>query len=1055
MISNLKIFFTAPVFEDQEKTHRAYLLHSIVRTLIFIPLLYLLYTIIMTPHEISRAIVQVIFAEIINFTLLYLIQNGQIKVASYLHVISFWFLITGTAATSSGVSDEAYFLGYPLVIIITGILLGARISSFVTILSIIAGGYMVYAEKIGALVNTGAGSSESLWVLTAIIFPLLVVLQHLSSHTIQVALQHARASEDKYRLVSSLSSDYIYETVIDDHGINKMNWVGGAFEKITGYTYEEYVATGGWLGHIHPEDVEKDAQDLAALSRNERIKSDIRTITKNGEIHWSRISALPVWDQKTNKMTGIIGSVQDVTEIKMAEEAEKESLQHQASMVQNIPDMAWLKDRNSRYLAVNEKFAMTAGRKIEEIIGKTDYDLWDENFAKAYREDDAFVIQSQKLRRIEEKQRDSLGNEGWVETIKTPIFNSAGAVIGTTGIARDITERKEVESKQQKRRELLEKIIALGKIVTERDNLRETIKKIWNGIHHELEFDRQVIFLYNFDTNMMDDTYGTDNNGQMVDNWHLSFPIEAESTFEKLLEKPDGFYFSSNYDQEDDNIDENHDMYGVKHFVAVAAWSGEKPVAVICADTLITQRPISDEQLEALRLFAGYAGLAIENSRLYEAVQNELNQQKLAEERERDRRAILEKVVKLGQSVTEVNDLRTTLKIIWHGVHDDLGFDRVATFLYNSDQVSMDGTFGTNNKGEMTDEWNIKYFINDINNLGTLPFRRVLENPDSIYLTRDFETDYGITSPDSIMYGVKDFASIPAWAGDKPVAFISVDNKITGRPITDAQLEGLRLFAGYAGLGIENSRLNSALQSELAQRKNFIEELESKNGELERFTYTVSHDLKSPLVTINGFLGYVEKDARAGDFEKLQNNLHRIRMAVDKMQLLLKDLLELSRIGRLINTPVEIPFNNIVKDAVEILQGQIRESGAAIEYHESDVIVKGDHIRLVEVLQNLLENAIKFMGDQPIPHIQVGSLVNGLQQPIFYVKDNGIGIAPEYHEKIFGLFNKLESDSTGTGIGLALVKRIIEVHGGRIWIESKVGEGTTFYFTLQQPQKES
>ena len=94
------------------------------------------------------------------------------------------------------------------------------------------------------------------------------------------------------------------------------------------------------------------------------------------------------------------------------------------------------------------------------------------------------------------------------------------------------------------------------------------------------------------------------------------------------------------------------------------------------------------------------------------------------------------------------------------------------------------------------------------------------------------------------MYGVKDFASIPAWAGDKPAAFISVDNKITGRPITDAQLEGLRLFAGYAGLVIDNSRLNSALQSELAQRKNFIEELESKNGELERFTYTVSHDLK-------------------------------------------------------------------------------------------------------------------------------------------------------------------------------------------------------------------
>ena len=101
-----------------------------------------------------------------------------------------------------------------------------------------------------------------------------------------------------------------------------------------------------------------------------------------------------------------------------------------------------------------------------------------------------------------------------------------------------------------------------------------------------------------------------------------------------------------------------------------------------------------------------------------------------------------------------------------------------------------------------------------------------------------------------------------------------------------------------------------------------------------------------------------------------------------------------------------------------------------------------------------MENAIKFMGDQPRPRIQVGSLLNDHQHSVFFVKDNGIGIAPEYHEKIFGLFNKLDSDSNGTGIGLALVKRIIEVHGGRIWIESKVGEGTTFYFTLQQSQKE-
>ncbi len=1044
MAALLKRIFSAPLFEEEEKTHRAYLLNVLLWASILMPIPYCLYVIIYIPQSIPRALPHVIVAEMINFALLYLLHRGHVQAVAYAQVISFWLFFGVIAANAAGIHSPAYLLGYPLVIVIAGILLGVRATSVITILSLAVGAWILYAEKSGWLATTGVNSQTTFWVLTVVIFPLLLILQYLSSHILQTALKRARLSEERYKLILSVSSDYIFETTIDDAG-NRLSWVGGAFEKLTGYTYEEYVANGGWAAHVHAEDREKDAEDMAALFRNEDRKSDVRTITKSGELRWVRILARPIWNHQKNRIVKIIGSAQDVTGMKIAEEAEKEFMRHQASMVQNISDMAWLKDRESRYLAANEKFAIVSGRKLEEIIGKTDYDLWDEDFAEAYRQDDMLVLQSQKLRRVEEKQKDHLGNEYWVETIKTPIFNSAGQVIGTTGIARDITERKLSDLMQQRRRELLEEVIELGKIVTEADDLRGTIKKIWHGVHDVLEFDRQAIFLYNFETNRMDDTFGTDNRGEMEDNWHLSFPIGEDTTFAKLLEKPDGYYFSSNYDQED-NIDESHDMYGVKHFLAVAAWSGDKPVAVICADNLISERPISDEQLEALRLFAGYAGLAIENSRLHETVQSELAQQKLAKERERERRAILEKVVHIGKYVTEVNDLHTTLIRIWEGVHNDLGFDRVAIFLYNPAHHSTDGTFGTNNRGEMIDEWYISYPMND-DSRESAPFHRVLEKPNTIYLTHNYEQDYNIPAG-HIMSGVKDFAAIGAWAGDKPVAFICVDHNISHRPIRDEQIEALRLFAGYAGLAIENARLNNALQNELGQRQILIDELEAKNAELERFTYTVSHDLKSPLVTISGFLGYLEKDALAGNIKNLQANIHRILMATEKMQRLLKDLLELSRIGRLINTPVEIPFNAIVKDAVEILQGQLKEKNLTIEYPENDLIVKGDFTRLVEVLQNLLENAIKFMGRQPDPKIEVNFLRDKKDEVIFYVRDNGMGIAAEYQEKIFGLFNKLEADSAGTGIGLALVKRIIEVHGGRIWVESQPGEGTTFYFTI-------
>jgi PAS domain S-box-containing protein len=1047
MAAFLRRIFRAPVFEDEEKTHQAYLLNVLLWALIVMYVPYFLYTVMYDSQNAPRVLLQAVIGETANIILLYLLHAGHVRVAAYGQVFSFWLFFTVTAVTSAGVYSEAYFLGYPLVIVISGILLGIRTTSLITILSLVVGGWMIYAEKSGWLAAQETNTSLSIWILSAIVFPLLLILQDLSANMIQAALRRARASEDRYKLILSISSDYIFETVIDDHGANTLTWVGGAFEKLTGYTFEEYMASGGWVAHIHPDDREKDAGDMASLFRNEDLKSDIRTITRSGELRWVRISARPIWNDQKNRIKGIIGSVQDVTEIKTAEEAEKESLRYQASMVQSISDVAWLKDRNSCYLAANEKFAATAGVRIEEIIGKTDYDLWDHDFAKIYQEDDAIVMQTQELRRIEEKLKDHLGNQYWVETIKTPIFNSRGEVIGTTGIARDINTRKEAELAQQRRRELLEEVIELGKVVTESDNLRGTIKKIWHGIQDVLNFDRQAIFLYNFESNRMDDTFGTNNNGEIEDNWHLSFPIDEGSTFARLLEKPDGYYFSTNYDQED-NIDKSHDMYGVKHFLAVAAWAGEKPVAVICADNLISQRPISNEQLEALRLFAGYAGLAIENSRLHEAVQNELAQQKFAKERERERRAILEKVVRIGKYVTEVNDLHTTLVRIWEGVHNELGFDRVAIFLYNPAHMSTDGTFGTNNRGEMVDEWYVSYSM-ERDNQGSQPFLRVLEKPNTVYLTHNYEQDYNIPTG-QIMSGVKDFAAVAAWAGDKPVAFICVDHNITHRPFKDEQIEALRLFAGYAGLAIENARLNSALQNELVQRKIFIEELEAKNAELERFTYTVSHDLKSPLVTITGFLGYLEKDARTGNFENFKNNIHRILMAADKMQRLLKDLLELSRIGRLINVPVEIRFNEIVKDAIDILQGQIKERDLIVEYNDNDLVVKGDHTRLVEVLQNLLENAIKFMGNQPHPKIEINFLKNEDNETVFYVKDNGIGIAPEYHEKIFGLFNKLEADSKGTGIGLALVKRIIEVHEGRIWIESQPGQGTTFYFTIPQ-----
>ncbi len=232
------------------------------------------------------------------------------------------------------------------------------------------------------------------------------------------------------------------------------------------------------------------------------------------------------------------------------------------------------------------------------------------------------------------------------------------------------------------------------------------------------------------------------------------------------------------------------------------------------------------------------------------------------------------------------------------------------------------------------------------------------------------------------------------------------------------------------------------------EREGLIKELEAKNAEMERFTYTVSHDLRSPLVTIHGFASTLQNDIGQNNREKVEADLKFIKEATTKMDRLLSDTLQLSRIGRVVNPPEDVPFGELVQEALEQTAEDIKSSGVEVSAAEDFPTVQVDRIRIIEVLVNLIENCIKYRGEQPHhPKIDIGYRVDG-EETVFFVKDNGIGIDKSQHEKVFGLFYKMDRNSKGTGAGLAIVKRIIEVHGGRIWIESEKGKGCAVCFAL-------
>jgi PAS domain S-box-containing protein len=231
------------------------------------------------------------------------------------------------------------------------------------------------------------------------------------------------------------------------------------------------------------------------------------------------------------------------------------------------------------------------------------------------------------------------------------------------------------------------------------------------------------------------------------------------------------------------------------------------------------------------------------------------------------------------------------------------------------------------------------------------------------------------------------------------------------------------------------------------ERERLLADLEAKNKELESFVYTISHDLKAPLVSLNGFSSVLQKDYESQLGEEGKHYLERIQANVAHMEVLITSLLELSRIGQVVGPIEEIDVGPLLREIRDALAVRLKEAGAEFVVQEPLPTIRADRGRIHQVFVNLIDNAAKFRSAERVLRIEVGcQQESGFYR--FYVADNGIGIAPQYHEQIFTPFRKLHPEIEGVGIGLALVKKIVEHHGGRAWVYSEAGKGATFYFTI-------
>ena len=226
-------------------------------------------------------------------------------------------------------------------------------------------------------------------------------------------------------------------------------------------------------------------------------------------------------------------------------------------------------------------------------------------------------------------------------------------------------------------------------------------------------------------------------------------------------------------------------------------------------------------------------------------------------------------------------------------------------------------------------------------------------------------------------------------------------------------------------------------------------ELQRKNNEMQQFVYTVSHDLKSPLVTCRGFVGLMKEDAAEGRWDDVLDSVARIERATQRMGDLIEDLLQLSRIGVIRNEPEDVDVGKMLASIAEELGERLQQANASLEIQPNLPPVFADRVRIAEVFENLLSNAIKYGCRVANGRIVVGGKTDQ-DEVLFFVKDNGPGIPKEFHQKIFGLFQRLESNQEGTGVGLTAVARILEIHAGRVWVESEPGHGATFWIAFPE-----
>ncbi len=607
------------------------------------------------------------------------------------------------------------------------------------------------------------------------------------------------------------------------------------------------------------------------------------------------------------------------------------------------------------------------------------------------------------------------GTEKVVDVSAVPVKDDKENIAGVVLIVQDITERKRGE-------QMREALYRASLVIQEPHNLEERVNRLLTTAQTVLELDRVKVLLADPEGQWLQ-AVASIGTTEPLETIRVPIGPEGGAIAQAYLTRqtivwdgresvPQALRFSPPYDQ--------IEALRSRVFANLPLVAEGRVIGILGADRIQSRRPLDPATVELLQLFAAQAAIAIASARLFEEM----------EATNRRRLALNQVAQTVNQSLNLQEVLDAALDATLNAVEVEGGNIR----LWDEPQ----GVLAVAAFRGMS-EWYIDQRRNFKPGEGVAG--KVFERGET-FLVEDME-QYPHLNEMAQRDGVRSVASVPIRSRDKMVGVMSILSH-GQRRFTPPEIDLLTAIGNQIGTAIENARLfESIAQGKL--------ELERSNQELEQFAYVASHDLQEPLRMVSNYIRLLARrykgrfDADADEF---------IDYAVDgakRMQTLIQDLLAYSRVGTRGREFEPTDCEGIFGQAVANLQMSVEECGAVVT-HDPLPTVRGDGTQLSQLFQNLIGNAIKFRSEKP-PAVHVGA-TRQAGAWLFSVRDNGISIDLGHAERIFLIFQRLhhKTEYPGTGIGLAICKRIVERHGGRIWMQSEPGEGTTFYFTIPDRQ---